>query len=139
MIPINVDPTAPLKILIAAQAPSLTIYTNGGIPTAGLPEVFASIDANAGISTVATKRGNATCVETVSIYTKLLSTGAVNTIKENVTLGLFQSVFADVAKTTVSDVKYSYELAKSPFVYSGKSIISGYSTKIINVNCFINY
>lgn len=139
MIPINVDPCTPLESLIKAQAASLATYKNGGIPTSGLPETFASIDANGGISTDATKRGNARCVITVSIYTKLLSTGAVNTVKENITLGSFQSVFSNIARTTVSETTYSYELAKAPFVYSGKSLISGYSTKVINVNCFINY
>lgn len=139
MVQLNVDPTTPLKTLIAAQATGLTIYVNGGIPTTGLPETFASIDANGGINTVATKRGNARCVLTVSIYTKLLSTGAVNTVKENITLGSFQSAFSSIAKATVSNVFYSYEPAKAPFVYSGKSLISGYSTKVININCFINY
>lgn len=139
MIPLNVDACTPLKTLIAAQASALTVYVNGGIPTAGLPETFVSIDANGGVSTVATKRGNSRCVVTVSVYTKLLSTGAVNTIKENITLGLFQSIFNTVSKVTSGGVNFSYELSASPYVYSGKSLISGYSTKVINVNCFINY
>ena len=96
---------------------------------------------NGGIASDVTKRGCSRCALAVSLYVKLLTTGAVNTRREEFLLGQFQSVFSDIAKTTDQDlgVSFSYELANTPYIYSGKSLITGYSTKVLNVNCFINY
>lgn len=141
MVPLNVDVATPLKNLIAAHTGSLRIYVNDGIPTTDFGAEFISIDMNGGIASDVTKRGCSRCALAVSLYVKLLTTGAVNTRREEFLLGQFQSVFSDIAKTTDQDlgVSFSYELANTPYIYSGKSLITGYSTKVLNVNCFINY
>lgn len=135
MTALNVDAATPLKGLIQQASSDVSIYVNGGLPTTGLPTAFLLIEPNGGIRTEATKFANATCVLSVSVYTKLLSTGATNMTLENLTIGKFQDLFDDV----VSVNEFTYELMTNPVMYSGKSLISGYSTKIINVNCFINY
>lgn len=134
-VALNIDPANELKTLISAKYAGITVYKNGNIPTTGLPAEFISINMNGGLQTKVTKRGSAQCALAVSLYTKLLSTGAVNETREGILLGSFQSLFDTVAKTT----GYSFEIAKNPMIYSGKSLITGYSTKVINVNCFINY
>lgn len=141
MVPLNVDVATPLKDLIAAHTGSLQIYVNDGIPTTNYGAEFISIDLNGGIASDVTKRGCSRCTLAVSLYVKLKTTGAVNTVREDHLLGQFQSVFSDIA--TASDatlgLSFSYDLASSPYIYSGKSLITGYSTKVLNVNCFINY
>lgn len=135
MIALNVDAATPLKTLIAQEAPDTSIYINGGLPSSGLPSAFIVIEPNGGIRTNATKFGNASCVLSVSVYVALLTTGATNITKENLVIGKFQNLFSPVVKAT----GFTYEIMKNPIMYSGKSIVSGYSTKIININCFINY
>lgn len=116
-----------------------SIYVNGGLTSSGLPDSFILIEPNGGIKTNAEKFAQASCVLSVSIYTKLLTTGAVNQIKSNLVIGKFQSLFEDTTTTTFGQDSFAYELAVNPVVYDGKSLVSGYSTKIINVNCYINY
>lgn len=135
MTALNIDASTPLKGLIQQAGSDASIYVNGGLPTTGLPNAFILIEPNGGIRTEATKFANATCVLSVSVYTKLLSTGAANLTLENLTISKFQDLFDDV----VTKDEFTYELMTNPVMYSGKSLISGYSTKIINVNCFINY
>ena len=135
MTALNIDASTPLKGLIQQAGSDASIYVNGGLPTTRLPNAFILIEPNGGIRTEATKFANATCVLSVSVYTKLLSTGAANLTLENLTIGKFQDLFDDV----VTKDEFTYELMTNPVMYSGKSLISGYSTKIINVNCFINY
>lgn len=135
MIALNIDAATPLKELLLSAGADVSIYVNGGLPSSGLPTSFLLIEPNGGIRTNAIKFGNATCVLSLSVYTKLLSTGATNLTLENLLVGKFQSLFGDVVRKD----EFTYELGRNPVMYSGKSLISGYSTKIINVNCFINY
>lgn len=139
MVSLNIDASTPLKSLIQVTTPDTTIYVNGALPSSNLPEEFILIEPNGGIRTVATKFGNALCTISVSLYVKLLTTGQTNTVKEDILIGKFQSLFADSISTTSGDDKFLYELGSNPVVYSGRSLVSGYSTKVINVNCFINY
>jgi hypothetical protein len=138
-VPLNIDVSTPLRTLMASAGADCSIYVNGGLPSSGLPASFILIETNGGIKTNASKFGNAFCVLSVSIYVALLSNGAVNPTKEDILLGKFQSLFQSVIKITVGSNHFTYELSANPMMYSGKSLISGYSTKILNVNCFINY
>jgi len=139
MVPLNIDSVTPLKNLILSVTSDTSIYTNGGLPSSGLPGSFILIDPNGGIRTNASKFGNALCTLSVSIYVSLLSTGATNITKENMIVDNFQSLFKDILKASTGENHFTYELASTPMMYSGKSLISGYSTKIININSFINY
>jgi hypothetical protein len=139
MVQFNVDPCSPLKDLLLTADPSLNIYTNGGVPSADLPEYFIAIDANGGIGTSASKFGNAKCVLAMSLYTSLLSTGKTNINRENWVLGNLQPALQEATRVTSGGYSFTYEVSRFPFIYSGKSLISGYSTKTININCYINY
>lgn len=139
MVALNIDCSTPLKTLMTTAGADVSIYTDGGLITTGLPTAFILIEPNGGIRTDAEKFEQASCVLSVSIYTKLLTTGATNITKENLTIGKFQSLFEDTVTTISGQNSFTYELADNPVMYSGKSLISGYSTKVINVNCFINY
>ena len=138
MTNLNIDACSPLKALLETSA-SVPIYVNGNQPTSSLPVAFIAIDLNGGIRTVSGKFENAVCTVSVSVYVRLLSTGASNVVKENLILSSFSSLLSDAVNTSVGGNKFTYELSKNPVVYSGKSIVSDYSTRVINVNCFINY
>jgi hypothetical protein len=134
MVELNIDPATPLKNLMQAMDASINIYVNGALPSVALPDEYIVIEKNGGIGTNASKRGNATCTLLVSLYVRLQS-GATNVVRESYLLGLFQSVF----NSPLISGRFSYHLAPYPFVYDNKNIDSGYSTKIINVQTFINY
>lgn len=138
MTQLSIDPCTPLKALVA-QKTDAVIYANGSQPTSNLPTSFISIDLNGGIRTRSGKFENAVCTVAVSVYVKLLSTGSVNSVKENIILSSFSEMFSDSVSCVVGDNKFTYELTKNPVVYSGKNIVADYSTRVINVNCFINY
>ena len=116
MTALNIDASTPLKGLIQQAGSDASIYVNGGLPTTGLPNAFILIEPNGGIRTEATKFANATCVLSVSVYTKLLSTGAANLTLENLTIGKFQDLFDDV----VTKDEFTYELMTNPVMYTGK-------------------
>ena len=134
MVQLNTDPASQLATLLSTQVSGLRVYTNNGIPTSGIPDEFVSIDMNGGIQGLDTKKEVATCVLAVSIYEKLLSTGSANTTKANILLGKFQSIFDVCAKTT----GFTFMINPNSMVYDGKSILSGYSTKVLNINVIIN-
>lgn len=135
MVALNIDPATPLKNLIVALGVTETVYVNGAYPSSALPASFILIEVNGGINAKGTKRTNAQCTLAVSVYTKLLSTGAVNAVLSDLLLGKFQDMLASAVKSDI----FTYELVPNPMVYSGKSLVSGFSTKVLNVNCYINY
>ena len=139
MVALNIDASTPLKTLLTTTGSDASIYVNGGLPSTGLPDSFILIEPNGGFNTESEKFANAKCTLAVSIYTKLLSTGATNVVKENLVVSKFQALFEDTFSISVNQNKFTYELAINPVMYSGKSLVSGYSTKIINVNSYINY
>jgi len=132
---LNIDPASPLKTLIQATDPSINIYVNGTLPTTMWPDEFILIEKNGGINSNASKRGYAECTLMVSLYVKLTPNGAANTVRESILLGKFQTLF----NQPLGSGRFSYHLAPYPFVYDNKSIEATYSTKIINVQTFINY
>jgi hypothetical protein len=136
MVNLNVNPSDALKALILPEMDSgFVIYTNGSIPTTALPDEFIDIRPNGSLSSIASKRGLAEQVLTVSLYRKLLSTGASNSVRENILLGKFQSLFDN----PLLSQEFSFHLDKSGIIYQGKNIEEGYSTRVLNVRVFINY
>lgn len=136
MVNLNVNPSDALKALILPEMDSgFVIYTNGSIPTSALPDEFIDIRTNGSLSSIASKRGVAEQVLAVSLYRKLLSTGATNAVRENILLGKFQSLFDNPLLSS----EFSFHLDKSGIIYQGKNIEEGYSTRVLNVRVFINY
>lgn len=135
MISLSIDPQTPLRTLILAKGVTQDIYVNNETPSSGLPAHFLEIAQNGPIKTNSTKRGNAECMLSVSIYVKNMSTGAMNNAKMKMILDQFSAMFD---KPLISGT-FSYALEPSNIVYSGKSLASGYSTKIINVRTYTNY
>ena len=129
MIALNADPATSLKEAIATRATTATIYVNGETPSNQLPDQFIEIVSNGPMSSQSTRMGVGTCTLMVIINTKLLSTHGANYKLENITLGLFQSLFA----SAVTKSGFTFSIDKKRMVYQGKSIVSGYSTKILNV------
>ena len=64
------------------------------------------------------------------VSVKLSSDGLVNTTRENYLLFLLERWL----KGTISIGEYHYSINKNQMVYSGRDLVSGYSSKIININ-----
>jgi len=135
MISLSIDPQTPLKDLILAKGVTQDIYVNNETPSSDLPKHFLEIAQNGPMTTKSTRVGNAECMLSVSIYVKNMSTGATNNVKMKMILDQFEAMFAKPLKSG----SFSYALEPLNMVYSGKSLASGYSTKIINVKTYINY
>ena len=131
MISLNANPAGALKDGLTTKGVTTKIYINGETPSSGLPAEFIDINQNGSMSSLGSQLGTGTarCNLLVSIYVKLLSTDTVNYVKENAILGVFQSLF----ESAVVKSGFSFTIDKDRMVYSGKSIISGYSTKILNI------
>lgn len=129
MIALNSNPAYSLRELLVTQGSTSTIYINGETPSSKLPDEFIEIVPNGAISSEASQLGTGTCALLVIINVKLLSNSAANFTKENIILGLFQDLFS---KAVVKS-GFTFSIDKKRMVYQGKSIVSGYSTKMLNV------
>jgi len=129
MISLNANPASALKDALVTKGVTTTIYINGETPTSKLPDEFIEIVQNGAMSSIGSKLGCASLNLMVSISVKLLSTGGANFVRENVILGVFQSLF----EGTIVKSGYSFTVDRSRMVYQGKNINSGYSTKILNI------
>jgi len=130
MISLNSDPSTALKELIGETSVSSAIYVNGAVPTANLPNDFIEITQNGPTSSMASQLGTAGCTLIIMIYVRLLSNGGANYQKENTILGQFQQLFSG----TIKKSGFSFSIDKRRMVYQGKSIVSGYSTKMLNIH-----
>ena len=131
MISLNANPASALKDVLITKGVTTKIYINGETPSSGLPTEFIEIMQNGSMSSLGSQLGTGTarCNLMVSIYVKLLSTDTVNYVRENVILGISQSL----CEAAFVKSGFSFTIDKDRMVYSGKSIISGYSTKILNI------
>ena len=130
MIALNSDPATALKTLISAKVGTTKVYVNDETPSAGWPDEFIEIMLNGPVGSIGSQLGVGDGVLSVSINVKLLSNDARNYVKENIILGQFQGIF-DGAK---SQSGFTFSLDKRKMVFQGKSIVSGYSSKILNIN-----
>lgn len=107
------------------------IFTNGNTPASDdLPESYIEIDPNGAVTSESSHDGLLEFNLLLSLYVKLLGSGSTNTIRETFLLELLETVFNE----TLTIEKFHYSLNKRMMVYSGKSLVDGYSTKIININ-----
>lgn len=106
------------------------IYANDTTPASGLPDAYLEILGNGPISTRVSQAGLKYYTLTMVINVKLLSNGAANTVRETYLLDQLDDSFGE--ELTLE--KFHYSIDKNNMVYSGKSLIDGYSTKIININ-----
>lgn len=129
MISLNANPSKALKEYLVSKGITVEIYTNGQLPGSKVPDEFIEINSNGPITSIASQLGCATCNLLLSINVKLLSTGATNHVREDLILGSFQSMFQGAFVKS----GFSFTIDKGRMVYQGKSIVSGYSTKILNI------
>ncbi len=129
MISLNANPAKALKELLIVKGVTIDIYINGELVTSKVPNEFIEIMLNGPMVTTASKIGCATCTLILSINVKLLSTGATNFVREDKILGSFQAIFEEAFVKS----GFSFTIDKNRMVYQGKSIVSGYSTKMLNI------
>lgn len=129
MVALNTNPGVALKAFLVRMGVTTAIYT-GESPTSKLPSEFIEILHNGPVGSEASKLGIATCTMTMGIYVKLLSTDEVNIQRESAIIGSFQSFFS----SAVVESGFTFSLDKKRMmIYQGRSVRSGYSTKLINI------
>ena len=106
------------------------VYANDTTPSSELPDSYLEIVGNGPLSTRVSQAGIKDYVLMLMVNIKLLNNGAVNTIRETYLLDQLDDFFGE--ELTLD--KFHYSIDKNNMVYSGKSLIDGYSTKIININ-----
>lgn len=106
------------------------VYANDTTPSSGLPDSYLEIVGNGPLSTRVSQAGLKNYTLMLMVNVKLLSNGAANTIRETYLLDQLDDFFGK--ELTLGEFHYSID--KNNMVYSGKSLIDGYSTKIININ-----
>lgn len=116
--------------IIGGNADFSALYLNGSVPTSELPESFLEIIGNGPLSSGVSQFGICDYTLSLIVNVKLLSDGTINDIRESY---LMQLIELNFDKTIVVD-NYHYSLNKQTMVYSGRDLISGYSSKIININ-----
>ena len=106
------------------------LYVNGEKPSSKLPESFLEITGNGPLTSGVTQNGLSEYNLLATVNVKLTSRGVVNTKRETFLLSILELWL----KGTVKIDKYHYTVNKNQMVYSGKDLISGYSSKVININ-----
>lgn len=129
MIALNSDPATALQSLISPLVSPVAVFVNDETPTSRLPDNFIEIMLNGVIGSNGSQLGVGNGTLLISINVKLLSTEGRNYKKENLILGQFQAIFDGAKKHS----GFTFSLDKRKMIYQGKSIVSGYSSKILNV------
>lgn len=106
------------------------VYANDTTPSSDLPDSFLEVLGNGPLFTRVSQGGIKGYTLILVLNVKLLSIGSVNTIRERYLLDLLDDHIGE--NLTLGE--YHYSIDKNNMVYSGKSLIDGYSTKIININ-----
>ena len=106
------------------------IYANDTTPASDLPDSYLEVLGNGPLFTRVSHGGIKDYTLMLIMNVKLLSIGSTNTIRENYLLSLIDDCFG----TELTLGQFHYSLDKNNMVYSGKSLMEGYSTKIININ-----
>lgn len=107
----------------------ITVYASGETPTSGNPDQFISIENNGSTSTTASQYGLMTQTLLVGIYTKLSATGIKNTVKEE---KIWNIIFERFKDAYISN-EYTFSLSKFNMFNDAKNIVSGYSTRFVNI------
>lgn len=107
-----------------------TIYENG-VPTTELPNEFISLMQNGSLKPKTIKMSYAEGFLMLIISVKLLSTGVVNVVKEDLIFDKIGTIFTD--NKPVKSGNYEFSLDTNNLGSGGRGISSGYSTKVINL------
>lgn len=106
------------------------VYANDTTPSSDLPDSFLEVLGNGPLFTRVSQGGLKGYTLILVLNVKLLSIGSVNSIREGYLLDLLDEYVGD----NLTLGQFHYSIDKNNMVYSGKSLIDGYSTKIININ-----
>lgn len=111
----------------------VAVFANGDRTTSKLKDVFIEIEANGSPKTESSQYGLITQSVLVAIYVEVLPNGAFNRKREAYILDLIDSTL----EAGVSSGKYFFKIDKTALFGEAKSIVTGYSTKLINLNVII--
>ena len=130
MISLNANPIPVLKSILVSYGVTTTIY-EGEAPTANIPAEFIEILHNGSLESDASQFGRAQSALIIAVYVKLLSNGTENTQRVNSIIAGFQN---KLLSGTTTQSGFSFSLDKNKMViYQGRAVLSGYSTKLINI------
>lgn len=106
------------------------VYPNDTTPSSDLPDSFLEVLGNGPLFTRVSQGGLKGYTLILVLNVKLLSIGSVNSTREGYLLDLLDEYVGE----NLTLGRFHYSIDKNNMVYSGKSLIDGYSTKIININ-----
>jgi len=127
----DIKPIPALKSVLTAAGVTEIIY-EGSKPTVAIPVSFIEIIQNGSYKSSVSQMGIIEGVLLLSVNVQLIkATDTINTVKEDIILKTFDSLFENSKMVTSGN--YHFSLDNSNLVYSGRGISEGYSTKIINI------
>ncbi len=115
-----------VEVMNSSGLISVPVLDMRQVVSAQVPDRFIAIQLNGGIRTLTTNYDLCACHLLIQINVRLLATGSINTVAED-------KILKEVEQTLdrVDWVK------SVNMVYVGKSLYSDYSTKMINILCYI--
>ena len=124
----NIEPRESLKRLLIESGVTIPIYANNDIPTSELSKEFITIHQNGVLNSLTKDLSFTTSTLALGLSVKLLSNGATNVVKQKIILSSFEEFIDNKGY----DNNY-FEFDLRNLMSDTRSIISGYSTKIINI------
>lgn len=124
----NIEPRESLKRLLIESGVTIPIYANNDVPTSELPKEFITIHQNGVLNSLTKDLSFTTSTLALGLSVKLLSNGATNVVKQKIILSSFEEFIDNKGY----DNNY-FEFDLRNLMSDTRSIISGYSTKIINI------
>lgn len=119
----ELNPTESLKKYLVDNGFSYTVYSMNEKPTSEVPDYFVDLLENGTIRRLSTDKRLYESTIAVTINTKLLSKGELNSKKQEIILKDIEDLLEESDRFALS----------TNTVFSGKNIASGYSYKTINV------
>lgn len=123
----QLHPVEELRDKLVASGVQTPVYDYRELPSADLPDRFIAIRQNGAIRTESTGREMMSCFMLIEINVRLMSNGKLNSVAEGIILKEIED----------SGVLEQYIVAINS-VFSGRSLYTDYSTKMVNVKKFIH-
>lgn len=115
-----------VEVINSSGLVSVPAFDQRQVVSAQVPDRFIAVQLNGGIRTLTTAYDLCACHLLVQINVRLLATGAINAVAED-------KILKEVEQTLEK-----VDWVKSVnMVYVGKSLYSDYSTKMVNILCYI--
>ena len=125
----DINPSSVLKTVLVTAGMTETIYADGEKPTSGLPAKYIEILNNGYVSSNSSQFGLYQQTLIVSINVRLSPLGTRDIVSEKTIMAKLDNILL----SPVVSEKYSFSMSKTSMFGGSRNLISGYSTKLINI------